>query len=99
MRDVGHLELHPASRLLDQLARRPVVFGQADREDVSAGLGQGDGEGPAQAGVAAGDEGVAPGEREQVKAEVTDVHGSAAIRVESGRRWAQQFGGCDASSG
>ena len=47
---------------------------------VSAGNGQGDRDGPAQAGVAAGNESVPPGEGEQVETEVSDIHGSAAIR-------------------
>ena len=65
---------------LDQGPGSPVVLGQADREYISAGLGQGHRESPAQAGVAAGDQRVAPGEREQLEAEVGDIHRSAAIR-------------------
>ena len=80
LRDVGFFEYDPAPGGLDQSPGGPVILGQADREDVSAGLGQGHREGPAQAGVAAGDQGVTPGEREQVEAEVGDVHRSAAIR-------------------
>src|SRR4029077_2734129 len=80
LRDVCRHELHPPSRALDQPAGSPVVLGQADREYVGAGLGQGGGEGSAQAGVSAGDEGVAPDKREQVQAEVGDVHGSATVQ-------------------
>src|SRR6478672_11483106 len=91
LRDVGYGELHPASGALDQPAGGPVVVGQADGEHVRARLGQGEREGPAQAGVAAGNESVPPGEGEQVKTEVSDIHGSAAIR---GEKWvgSQQIG-------
>ena len=65
---------------LDQPAGGPVIVGQADGEQVSAGLGQGEGEGTAQTGVTAGDESVAPREGEQVETEVRDVHESATVR-------------------
>jgi len=77
--DVGHRELQPPSGALDKPAGGRVVVGQPDREHVRACLRQGEREGLAQAGVAAGDDGVPPGQREQVEAEVGDVHGSAAV--------------------
>jgi hypothetical protein len=78
--DVGFFEHEPAPGALDQRPGGAVVLGQADREYVSAGFGQGGREGPAQAGIAAGDQGVASGEREQLEAEVGDFLWSAAIR-------------------
>ena len=57
-----------------------LALAKAGADVFAAGFGQRNGECPAQAGVAASDKSVAPGEGEHVEAEVGDVHRSATVQ-------------------